>query len=92
MIEKSGNEYFVVGKVTMDNAHAVLDESDTVFLDPAIVVNFSRVKEADSAILSLMLEWLRRAKTRSQTLTFVNIPANVKSLATLYGVLEFIAP
>ncbi len=76
----------------MDNAHSVLDESDTVFLDPSIVVNFSRVKEADSAILSVMLEWSRRAKARSQTLTFVNIPANVKSLATLYGVLEFIAP
>ena len=92
MIEKSGNEYFIVGKVTMDNTHSVLDESDTVFLDPAIVVNFSKIEEADSAILSLMLEWLRRAKARSQALTFVNIPANVKSLATLYGVLEFIAP
>ena len=92
MIEKSGAEYFVVGSVTMDNAHNVLDESEEMFVEPAITINFARTEEADSAILSLMLEWLRRAKRRSQVLRFVNIPANVKSLATLYGVLEFIVP
>ena len=43
-----------------------------------------------SAAVSLLLEWRRAAEQRNQRIKFLNLPDNLKSLAELYGVTEFI--
>jgi phospholipid transport system transporter-binding protein len=40
--------------------------------------------------VSLLLEWRRRARHASRTVRYVNLPANLKSLAELYGVTELL--
>lgn len=86
MISRDGNRYVIQGAVTMNTVRAVAEQGTRMFDDTEVVVDFGAVEEADSAAVSLMLEWLREARRRSRALRFVNLPASVKSLALLYGV------
>ena len=90
MITKEENSYRVQGPVTMANATSLLTESAKLFDHEALVVDLSEVEEVDSSAVSLMLQWMREAKQRNQSLAFTNLPNNLKSLATLYGVLDII--
>jgi len=90
MITKDGNSYLVQGPVTMANVTSLLAESANLFDHDALVVDLSAVEEVDSSAVSLMLQWMRDAKQRSQSLAFTNMPDNLKSLATLYGVLDIV--
>jgi len=54
------------------------------------LVDFSNVKEIDTAAISLILEWTRRAIEENKQLKFVNLPANLNSLTQLYGVADLI--
>lgn len=90
MITKDGNCYRVQGPVTMANVTSLLTEGAKLFDHAALVVDLTEVEEVDSSAVSLMLQWMREAKQRNQTLSFTNLPNNLKSLATLYGVLDII--
>jgi phospholipid transport system transporter-binding protein len=46
----------------------------------------------DSSAVSLVLEWLREAQRNQRKLRFTHLPDNLKSLATLYSVLDLIQP
>ncbi len=80
----------VQGPVTMKNVTAVLEESARVFQGPQLIVDLSGITEVDSAALSLLLEWRRTARVAKREIEFVNLPANLRSLADLYGVSELI--
>ena len=74
------------GPVTMRNVTAVLEESRRLFNGSRVVIDLSGVTELDSAAVSLLLEWQRGAKAANREVELVNVPANLKSLADLYGV------
>jgi len=85
--------------MTVESVNALLDESIAVFTaDNSLAnlagnhleVDLSGVTEADSSAIALIFEWLRRAYSRKATLVFTNLPADLTSLATLYGVIELI--
>ncbi|MCM1512503.1 MAG: STAS domain-containing protein [Oxalobacter formigenes] len=44
------------------------------------------VVQADSSGIAVMLAWQRAAKATGAPLAFVNVPDNILSLASLYGV------
>ncbi len=92
MIIQDGDNYRLQGHVTIDNAPAVLTEGLKAFDRDGVVVDLSGLEEVDSSTVSLVLEWLRAAQRSGHKLRFVNLPANLVSLATLYGVLEMIQP
>jgi phospholipid transport system transporter-binding protein len=50
-----------------------------------IVIDFSQVKQSDSAGLALLIEWLKMSKTGHAQLRFENIPAQLLTLASLSG-------
>lgn len=90
-IIQSANMWNLSGDVLMDNANSILVESNAFLMDKdEIQVDFSEVGSVDTAAISLMLEWQRRAMASHCQITFSNLPANLSSLATLYGVAEFI--
>ena len=91
-IVQDGDNYRIQGRITIDNANAVLAEGLKLFDRDGLVVDLSQLEEVDSAAVSLVLEWLRTARSGKHKLRFVNLPDNLKSLATLYGVLELIQP
>jgi len=40
----------------------------------------------DSALLALLLAWLREAKARTQPIAFAHLPESLLTIARLYGV------
>jgi phospholipid transport system transporter-binding protein len=85
------NKWHISGDVLMDNANQILVESNAFLMDEdEIEIDFSEVEKVDTAAISLMLEWQRRAAASYCQVTFTHVPANLSSLAALYGVTEFI--
>jgi phospholipid transport system transporter-binding protein len=80
----------VQGALTMNNVNGVLEESKRLFQGPRVVVDLSGVTEVDSAALSLLLEWRRIAAAEKRSIEIANLPANLRTLADLYGVSELL--
>lgn len=89
-IEQNGSRLSVSGAMTMESVNALLAEARSLFSGSTLEVDLSAVSEVDSAAVSLLFEWLRQARENQVSLQFVNLPANLVSLATLYGVLDLI--
>lgn len=90
MISQENDRYYVRGAITMVTADAILIEGLEQFKGDSVLIDLSKVDELDSAAISVMLHWIRDAQSRSSKIKFVNIPANLLSLAVLYGVHDLI--
>jgi phospholipid transport system transporter-binding protein len=90
MISCADGRCTLQGPVTMANVEALLEEARGKFEAAQVTVDLSGVTEVDSAAVSLLLEWRRRALGANRTVRYVNLPANLKSLAMLYGVTELL--
>lgn len=90
MIAREGDRIRVDGPITVANVRAMLEAGDPL-LAGARVVDLGAVTEVDSSAISLLLEWQRRAQRAGSPLRFENLPANMQSLAQLYGVSDLIA-
>ena len=90
MISRDGNHFQVSGPLTMDAVAALLDSSLRLDGQSAVVVDLGKVEAVDSAAVSLLLSWLRRAQRDHVSLCFSNVPDNLMSLARMYGVAELI--
>lgn len=83
------NQWRVSGNIMVDNAGAVLKESLALAMPDNLIVDFAEVGGVDTAALSLVMEWQRRAALTNQKISFTNLPESLVSLATLYGVTDF---
>ena len=90
MISCSGGRCTVQGPVTMANVESLLEEGGRQMDGAQVTVDLAGVTEVDSAAVSLLLEWRRQARRANRTIRYVNLPANLKSLAELYGVTELL--
>jgi phospholipid transport system transporter-binding protein len=61
-------------------------------LPDRLTIDFAGITAVDSSAVALLLEWRREALRLKKVLEFVNLPANLLALATLYGVAELIQP
>ena len=59
-------------------------------LPERLTIDFAGIDAVDSSAVALLLEWRRQAARRGKKLDFVNLPAPLVALATLYGVDELI--
>ncbi|HTH95405.1 MAG TPA: STAS domain-containing protein [Rhodocyclaceae bacterium] len=79
----------ISGALTLDGASAVL-QSGHVALAAApageVVFDLSGVSGVDSAGLAVVFAWLREARAAGRTLNLSKIPAQLQSLAAVYGV------
>ncbi|MBL8521153.1 MAG: STAS domain-containing protein [Betaproteobacteria bacterium] len=55
-------------------------------LPDCLAIDFAHVTEIDSSAVALMLHWRRAAERLGKALRYVHLPANLQSLAELYGV------
>jgi len=90
MIVRDGNRLRVQGSVTMSNVKSLLEAGLQQFNPELKEIDFSGLQEVDSSAVSMVLEWLRVSKKRDLRLNILNMPDNMRSLASLYGVLELI--
>jgi len=89
-IVQQERKWYVSGDLLMDNASELLLKSESLSMNDEFVVDFSRVTKVDTAALSLMMEWQRRASVSASKVSFANLPTNLSNLVTLYGVAEFV--
>jgi phospholipid transport system transporter-binding protein len=90
-ISQSDNRWTVVGDVNMDSANSLLEKSKGLDMVEDTQVDFAQVNDVDTAAVSLMLEWHRRAILENKKLAFVNLPVGLTSLTALYGVTDLVS-
>ena len=59
-------------------------------LPDRLTIDLAGIDAVDSSAVALLLEWRRQALRLGKRLDFVNLPAPLVALATLYGVEELI--
>lgn len=73
-----------------DLTFSTIDKNTARILDKLltpndITVNLEQVDATDSAGLAVIIEWLKVARLRNITLTFINVPEQLQALALLSG-------
>jgi phospholipid transport system transporter-binding protein len=84
-LDSAGEGRFrVSGVLDATTVKDVLEQSEKRFAAArSIEVDLSGVSESDSAGLALVIEWLRSARERGQTIRFQNFPAQMQALARI---------
>jgi len=90
VIELKGDRVQVSGAMTIQSAAALMAEGESAVRGGASVIDLSRVDAADSSALAVLFGWLRAARGAERTLTIVQVPEGLRSLADLYGVAELL--
>lgn len=85
-ILKTPGRWKLSGDLTLSQVPELLTAAgDFKELSQPLVLDLSEVQQVDTASLSLLLEFSRRAAVHNKPLSFVNLPENLLSLASLYG-------
>jgi phospholipid transport system transporter-binding protein len=79
-----------IATLTFPNATVALKQGLAAIAGGKTVFDLSSVKAVDSSAVAILLEWKRAARRAGKALAYVNLPASLQSLATLYGVDEFL--
>ena len=85
-ITQQAASWHLDGDVVFAHASQLLKDSLSLNLHNAAIVDFANVADVDTSALSLMLEWERRAIAEQKKISYINLPANLLSLAKLYDV------
>lgn len=76
--------------LTVHNAKAVLDAGLRAIDQGQAQFDLSELTVVDSAAVATLLAWQRAARHKGSALAFHNLPANLQSLADLYGVTDLL--
>lgn len=72
--------------LNVSNARPTLEEGLRAIEAGQKEFDFASLRAVDSTAVATMLAWQRAAQNRGFTLTFTNLPDNLKSLIDLYSV------
>jgi len=90
-IKFQNNDWFMTGDITLNQVPNIMKLTINHEWKNSISIDLISVKEVDTSLLGLIFEWKRQAKKNNKTVKIKNTPANLLSLAKLYGVEEFIS-
>jgi phospholipid transport system transporter-binding protein len=80
-------KYSVSGELSFATVTGLLAQSRSLFAgDSSVELDLSGVTHADSAGLSLLIEWLRQARLQGRQLRYVALPAQLQALASISDV------
>lgn len=86
-----GGEWLEVqGSLTIETVPALFNTGLQKLAGEDFKVDFSRVDSVDSAAVSMLLGWARAAQRTRHNLQVRGLPADLLSLARLYGVAEML--
>ncbi len=77
------NGYQITGVVTLDTAPTLVQSLPTTSGD--LTIDLSDTGGSDSALLALLLAWVRQASKKNANLSCTNTPSEISSLIHLYG-------
>ena len=81
MINRDGARLALSGPVTLANVAELLEEGRRQLREGADTVDLAGVTELDSALLAMLLAWMRE-----RPLKLANQPPALRTIARLYGV------
>ena len=91
MMQPIPGGFALAGPLTIANASVYVESAREHWPEEGdATIDFAGVTEADSAALALIFKWQRDAEKKGRKIHCVNIPANVITLAKLYGVDDLI--
>lgn len=90
MIRVEGERLYVTGAATIASATGLLEAARAPLAGGVRRVDLGEVTELDSSLLAVLFAWMREAKSQGRALEFSRLPADLKSLARLYGVSELL--
>lgn len=76
--------------LTVNNAKATYAAGLRAIEDGQSEIDLAQLTAVDSAAVATLLAWRRAAIARGGALGYRNMPANLRSLADLYGVAELL--
>ena len=79
-----------MGALTFDDAAEVFRASQAMPLPGSGVIDLSGLTQADSSALAVVLAVKRRASGEGRRIAVDAIPASLRSLAVVYGVLDLL--
>lgn len=89
-----GEVMAIEGALTLASMPRLLAETaayaSQTTLPDLLSIDLAHVTDIDSSGVALLLHWRREALRLGKGLRYVHLPANLSSLATLYGVNELI--
>lgn len=84
LAQQGEGQYVVSGELSFATVTDLLLQGRSVFAgDSDMQVDLSGVTHADSAGLSLLIEWLRQAKLQGKQLHYLALPAQLNALANI---------
>ncbi len=75
-----------VSRIANDNVVGLLEQGLAAIRAGDVAVDLSSVNECNTASVAMLLAWQREAQARGVRLQLTGVPANLGSLAQLYGV------
>ena len=90
MIAKQAERLLLSGNLTMATVPALYKAGLQSLTEGDLLVDMAQVASVDSAAVSMLLAWSRAAQARQRIFRVENIPADLLSLANLYGVAEML--
>ncbi|HZW25248.1 MAG TPA: STAS domain-containing protein [Gallionella sp.] len=80
----------VRGRLTIETVPALFESGLQHLAEEDLLVDMAQVEVVDSAAVSMLLGWSRAAQRGRRTLRVSGLPADLLSLATLYGVADML--
>jgi phospholipid transport system transporter-binding protein len=90
MTRVEGSRLSVSGPATLATATRLLEETRAALAGGVTEVDLGEVTELDSSLLAVIFAWMREARAHGRTLELRRVPAELASLARLYGVAELL--
>ena len=79
-----------IAALTFPHATTALRQGLAAIASGKTVFDLASVQSVDSSAVAVLLEWKRAATRAGAALSYINLPASLQSLATRYGVDEFL--
>ncbi|MHB1676676.1 MAG: STAS domain-containing protein [Sulfuriferula sp.] len=84
------NMHAVAAVLTLETATELLSAGFSALAQGITIFDFSAVNELDSAAIAFILACRREATRLGVSFKCLNLPENLKNLATLYGVENYL--
>lgn len=90
-IVAENDRWRLMGALALDDAAQFFDASKAVPLPPSGIVDLRGLTHVDSSALAVLLALKRRAARENRTLEVVGVSPALRSLATVYGVVDLLS-
>jgi phospholipid transport system transporter-binding protein len=89
-LEQQGpGRYVLSGDLNFHTVPDVWQQGKALFgQGTSVAVDLSGVGHCNSAGLALLIEWMRNAQTGNQSISFQNLPPQMRDIATVCGVAD----